>query len=276
MTVPPSTWQPAEPAPPDTRRDWLLFALALVAIVAITVWAPGGLLDKADKVGYAVCHRITLRSFLIGERQMPLCARCTGQYLGAVVGLLYLLGRGRSRASEFPAPAVLTALVLFLGIWAFDGVNSYLTLFPGAPHLYEPHNILRVSTGLLQGFAVISLVWPVFNLTAWAQPEPQHSLHHVGELALLVGVGALLVLALQSEIEAILLPLALISSLGTLIMLTLVLTVMALLVLGRANRATRWRHLFMPLALGLVSSLVLIALIDSARASLTRALGLPF
>lgn len=276
MTDPPSTWQPAEPAPPDTRRDWLLLVAAVIAIVAVTLLAPGGLLDKADKVGYAVCHRITLRSFLIGERQMPLCARCTGQYLGAVVGLFYLLGRGRSRASEFPSPAVLTLLVLFLGIWGFDGVNSYLTLFPGAPHLYEPHNILRVSTGLLQGFAVINLVWPVFNLTAWAQPDPQHSLDHVGELAWLVGVGALLVLALQSEIEAILLPLALISSLGTLILLTLVLTVVALLVLRRANRATRWRHLLMPLALGLVSSLVLVTLIDSARASLTRAFGLPF
>ena len=276
MTVTPTSWQPPDPSPPDTRRDWLLLALALIAIIGITLLAPGGLLDKADKVGYAVCHRITIRSFLIGERQMPLCARCTGQYLGAVAGLLYLLLRGRARASELPSPSVLTVLLLFLGIWAFDGVNSYLTLFPGMPHLYEPHNILRVSTGLLQGFAVVSLVWPVFNLTAWAQPDPQRSLDHVGELASLVGIGALLVLALQSEVEAILLPLAIVSSLGTVLMLTLVLTVMVLLVLRRANRATRWRHLLMPLAAGLATSLTLIALIDSARASRTRALGLPF
>lgn len=46
----------------------------MIAIISITLLAPGGLLDKADKVGYAVCHRITIRSFLIGERQMPLCA----------------------------------------------------------------------------------------------------------------------------------------------------------------------------------------------------------
>ena len=135
MTVTPTSWQPPDPSPPDTRRDWLLLALALIAIIGITLLAQGGLLDKADKVGYAVCHRITIRSFLIGERQMPLCARCTGQYLGAVAGLLYLLLRGRARASELPSPSVLTVLLLFLGIWAFDGVNSYLTLFPGMPHL---------------------------------------------------------------------------------------------------------------------------------------------
>ena len=276
MTVHPSSGPFPDPSPPDSRRDWLLLALAVIAIIGMTLLAPGGLLDKADKVGYAVCHRITVRSFLIGERQMPLCARCTGQYLGAVAGLLYLLIRGRARASELPATPVLGALLLFLGLWAFDGVNSYLTLFPGMPHLYEPHNILRVSTGLLQGFAVISLVWPVFNLTAWAQPDPQRSLDHVRELALLVGVGALLVLALQSDVEAILFPLALISALGTLLMLTLVLTVMVLLVLRRANRARAWRHLIMPLALGLAASLTLITLIDAGRAALTQALGLPF
>lgn len=272
--------QPALPPnvsePRRQRLDWLLLALALSAIVAVTLMAPGGLLDKADKIGYAVCHRITVRSFMLGERQMPLCARCTGQYLGAVTGLLYLLLRGRWRASEFPAPAVLTILTLFLGIWAFDGFNSYLTLFPGMPHLYEPRNILRVSTGLLQGFAVISLVWPVFHLSVWEEPDPQPVLRHAGELAILIGVGALLVVALQSDIEAILLPLALLSSLGTLILLTMVMTVIMLLLLRRNNRARRLRDLLLPATLGLAASLALIAAIDAARASFSTALGLPF
>ena len=158
MTVHPSSWQYPDPSPPDSRRDWLLLGLAVIAIIGITLLAPGGLLDKADKVGYAVCHRITVRSFLIGERQMPLCARCTGQYLGAVAGLLYLLIRGRVRASELPAAPVLGVLVLFLGLWAFDGVNSYLTLFPGMPHLYEPHNISVSYTHLRAHETVLDLV----------------------------------------------------------------------------------------------------------------------
>ena len=59
---------------------------------------PGGLLGKADAVGYAVCHRIDLRSFYIGDRQLPLCARCTGMYLGAMLGLVYQVFFGRRRA----------------------------------------------------------------------------------------------------------------------------------------------------------------------------------
>ena len=65
--------------------------LVVTAVFLLTLgWllnTPAGLLGKADAVGYAVCHRIDLRSFNLGERQMPLCARCTGMYLGAVLGL---------------------------------------------------------------------------------------------------------------------------------------------------------------------------------------------
>ena len=48
---------------------------------------PLGLLGKADAIGYAVCHRIDLRSFHLGDRTLPLCARCTGMFLGTLVSL---------------------------------------------------------------------------------------------------------------------------------------------------------------------------------------------
>jgi uncharacterized membrane protein len=265
----------ADPAPPR-RRDWLLAGIALLIIVAVVLAAPGGLLDKADQVGYAVCHQIEVRSFFIGDRAMPLCARCTGQYLGAFFGLLVFLAVRRGRAGLFPPTTILILLVLFFLIWAFDGVNSYLTLFPGAPHLYEPRNILRVSTGMLQGIAVIALVLPLFNLTAWANPEPVPTIRNLRELAALMVMGAVLVLAVQSDFEALLLPLAVASALGTVVLLTLVMTVIALIVMQRSSTATHWSQLVVPLLWGLAGSLILIALIDAGRAALTAALGLPF
>src|SRR5512143_3851532 len=78
----------------------LAVALAATAIV-LFFWllnTPAGLLGKADAIGYAVCHRIDARSFHIGERQFPLCARCSGMYLGAMVALLYQAVTGRRRA----------------------------------------------------------------------------------------------------------------------------------------------------------------------------------
>ena len=107
---------------------------------------PAGLLGKADAIGYAVCHRIDLRSFQLGDRQMPLCARCTGMYLGAMLGLVYQGILGKRRA-EMPSWPVITVLGLLAAAFAVDGLNSYLYLFLQSPLLYMPNNTLRLLTG---------------------------------------------------------------------------------------------------------------------------------
>ena len=48
-----------------------------------------------------------------------------------------------------------------------DGVNSYLTFFPKVPHLCEPQNWLRLTTGTLNGLAMSALVYPVLNGVLW-------------------------------------------------------------------------------------------------------------
>ena len=63
---------------------------AVLVFLGFLMVAPPGLLGKADALGYAVCHRIDARSFHIGTRQLPLCARCSGMYLGALLGLVFL------------------------------------------------------------------------------------------------------------------------------------------------------------------------------------------
>lgn len=94
------------PAPPATRRapwlDWLLLAGGLAVIALIWVITPGGLLDKADHVGYGICHQIPIRSPFFGGRQLPLSARCSGQFLGALAGLLLLITLGRGKAAKLP------------------------------------------------------------------------------------------------------------------------------------------------------------------------------
>ncbi|MEZ4766845.1 MAG: DUF2085 domain-containing protein [Caldilineales bacterium] len=89
---------------------------------------------------------------LLRRPSASLCARCSGQYLGALFGLVLLLVLGRGRAGALPPTGIVLLLLGFLAVWAFDGLNSYLTFFPGLPHLYEPRNILRVTTGAMQGW----------------------------------------------------------------------------------------------------------------------------
>ena len=61
---------------------WRIIGI-VVFLVAITGWMvfageAEGILGHADEIGYAVCHQIDLRSFHIGDRPLPLCARCSG------------------------------------------------------------------------------------------------------------------------------------------------------------------------------------------------------
>jgi len=246
----------------------LLLPAALV-VAAWLVLTPGGLLGKADAIGYAVCHRIDLRSFHLGSRALPLCARCSGMYLGALVGMAALAGLGRLRYGRFPRPALLAVFGVFAAAWAIDGVNSYLTLIPGAPHAYEPNNTLRLITGTLMGLTLGMLVFTGFNQNAWRGWKDEPVLRSLREVGLLLLLGAMLVALVLTENPLVLYPLALLSAAGVIVLLGMVYAVVALLVLRRENRAQSWGGLALPLLAGVALAILQIGLLDLARYTLT-------
>lgn len=267
------------PTPPAARNrtlDRVLLFGGLGIVLAALILSPGDLLEHADHVGYAVCHQIPVRSYFFGDHQLPLCARCSGQYLGALFGLALLVLLGRGKAGALPPAGIVLLLLGFLAVWAFDGLNSYLTLFPGMPHLYEPQNILRVTTGAMQGVALIALVWPFYNAGLWTRPSPLPSIRNwreVGLLALLVVAIAALV---NSQWPPLLYPLALLSVAGTVMMLTIVNTMLLTIALRRSGTVERWRDALPLITAGLALAVIEILLINLARAWLTAQLGLPF
>ena len=279
---PPEIPQSATPngeSPPVARRrtlDRVLLFGGLGFVLAVLVLSPGDLLGKADHIGYAVCHQISVRSYFFGDHQLPLCARCSGQYLGALFGLVLLLILGRSKAAALPPTPIVVLLLGFLAVWAFDGLNSYLTFFPGLPHLYEPKNILRVTTGAMQGVALIALVWPFYNAGMWAHPSPQRSIRNWREVGLLALIIVVIVALVTSDIQQLLYPLALLSVGGTVMMLTIVNTMLVTIALRRSGTVERWRDALPLLAGGLALATLEIIAINVVRAWLTSKLGLPF
>jgi len=251
-------------------------AIALVALVFTLLLSPlwpASILVKADAVAYAVCHRLPDHSFHLAGRQLPLCARCTGTFLGVSWGLLGLIPKGK--ASRLPPVKLLILLVGFIMLMGVDGLNSYLS-FVGLPHLYEPHNTLRLITGTLYGLSLSILVFPVFNFTLWREPKPNEALGGFKELSFLLGGAFLIVLIVQAEIDALLYPLALASALGVVLIFTLVNTLLILVVSGREGQAMTWSDALLPLALGLGATFLEIGAVGFARFHLTRLLGLPF
>lgn len=125
--LPGATAAASQPAPGHATY---LFALAVYA------------------VGAAVCHQRPERSFHLWGRQMPVCARCTGIYLGAaVVGILAVVARiagtrGFSRASVVALALLPTAATL-----VYEWTTGVM-----------PSNTIRCAAGVMLGAAVAWLV----------------------------------------------------------------------------------------------------------------------
>jgi len=243
---------------------WLVGLLAFVVLSFWLVATPDGLLGKADAIGYAICHRIDARSFHLGERTLPLCSRCSGTYLGVVLTLGFFM-IFKNKASLFPPKRLMIILGLFFVLYAVDGINSYLSLIPNAPHFYEPSNLLRLTTGMFFGISLASIVYPGFNQSVWLQPSMRPSLESAKELGFLIFSAGLLILAVIIENPLILYPVALISTAGVLILLTMVYTMVILIITRKEALATSWGDLILPAIGGLTLAILQIGLIDLGR-----------
>jgi uncharacterized membrane protein len=227
--------------------------------------APPGLLGKADAIGYAVCHRIDLRSFHLGERQLPLCARCTGTFLGTIVGAVLLLLAGRGSSAVWPSRRILALLALTAAAWGLDGVNSYASLFPRLPHLYPPQNWLRLTTGTFLGMAMAAVFLPAVNQSLWKSPSSVPILQNIRELFFYFLPAPLLIGLVLLENPIILYPLALLSTLGILFLLTGVYAALLLMLLRKEGQADGWRDAWPVIAGGLTLALLQIYAIDVVR-----------
>jgi uncharacterized membrane protein len=287
---------------------WARWAVAAVTAALLFAWlafTPPGLLGKADAVGYSVCHRIDARSFHLGDRPLPLCARCSGTFLAAALGLVYQAvqslrqtrSQGAVQTAGWPPLPVAALFAAFVVAWGVDGLNSYLHLFPadsplGAWRLYEPNNTLRLLTGTGMGLAIAAVLWPVFSQTIWkATPETSAtgeqaqepdrsetgdpapslpvrnpaSLGSIRQVLGLLGAAVVVDAAILTENPLLLYPLALLSALGVIFLLTVLYALIWVMVFRAENRFSGYRQLGFPLLGGFTTALLQVALIDLGR-----------
>jgi uncharacterized membrane protein len=258
---------------------WLV---PLAALIVFSVWfyiAPPGLLGKADSIGYAICHRIDERSFQIFGRQLPLCARCTGEFYAAGISLLFLAFVSPKK-SGMPVWKVGTLLIFFLLAFGIDGANSYLYLLKqtsqGAldniPNLYVPNNTLRLFTGSGMGITLASILFPAFNGSAWKSPDPSSALNWK-KLGIITGIVLLFDLLILTEHPAVLYPIAIVSVLGVLSLLVIVFSMVWVLIMRLENGFDNLTEMWMPFLAGTTLALLMITVIDLLRFHLTGTWG---
>lgn len=261
-----------ETRPTPRPPVWRLALAGLVLMTVLFVWnnfTPPGWLAKADAIGYAFCHRIAIRSLLFGERPLPLCARCTGMYLGALFTGLLLYAANRSKVYGFPTRAASGLLGLGVIWFGLDGVNSFAILLPGGRYfLYPPNNVTRLLTGLWLGIALAAYLLPVLHSALWRVASDQPMLTGWETLPLLALVGLLAVVVWFAPPE-LLLFFGLASVLGVLILLALLYSTLLLLVSRKTELAQSWWQASPVLVLGLACAWGQILLIDWLRFQLT-------
>lgn len=214
-------------------------------------------------LGGGVCHQIADRSLQVAGRPLPLCARDTGTYLGALLALAAILLLRRARASLLPSWPALVALACFFVAWAVDGLNSYLALL-GLPHAYEPQNTLRLLTGSLQGQALMLLVWPLSAFAFWRAPErrPVVGAH---ELAVLAAAAALVAAVLSQPWAAPRYLAGVLAGLGLVGMFALLNALLLAVALRREGTCEKPADLLRLLALGLLPALAELVLLSLLR-----------
>jgi uncharacterized membrane protein len=254
---------------------WGVCLLSLAVIGAFLLLPPWDVLVKTRLIGYAVCHQLPERSFHLAGEQLPLCARCSGTFLGALAGFTLLTLWGRHRAIGLPPVPITVVLVVFIFALGVDGLNSYLTFFPGLPHLYQPHNWLRLTTGTFNGLALSSIIYPVFNYSLWRDVVNTPAIKDFRELGLLIATGIGIIIVVLLEPAPLLYPLAILSTLGVLTLLTALNTVLLLMLFNRHGRVVQWQQAVLPLLVGLAASFVELGAIDVLRYLVTRGAGLP-
>jgi len=260
----------------------LKWLIPFAALIAFSIWlyiTPPGLLGKADAIGYAICHRIDERSFHIGERQLPLCARCTGEFNASAISLIFFAFASRRR-SGMPGWKLGAPLLLFLAAFAIDGSNSYLYLLKqtsgdalaSIPNLYIPNNILRLITGSGMGIALASVLFPAFNQTVWQRTDPDRALD-IKKLGALIGIIALVDLLILTDNPIILYIVGILSVLGVLGLLVIVFSMAWLMIMRQENAFNRLREMWMPFLAGTTLAFLMITAIDLLRFTLTGTWG---
>lgn len=244
-----------------------LFSLAFILFIIWLSLTPEGLLGKADAVGYAVCHRIPVRSFKIGDRQMAMCARCSGLFLGAMLGLGFQSAQGR-KGKMPPIPAAILFGFLALA-WVLDGVNSFTMLTPNLPSLYQTQNLTRLVTGTGMGLAVSGIVFPAFIQTIFKEWEDSSGYGRWYQVIVIVLLAAILDFLVLLEIPWLQYIFSIISAGSVFVLLTMIYSMVLVMLFKKENTFERLKQLFFPLAGGFILALLQIGAIDLVRYFLT-------
>jgi uncharacterized membrane protein len=148
-------------------------AIAWAVVIPLAAWSAGQP-DTASparvfaltvyQFGSVICHQRPERSFHLAAVPLPVCARCTGIYVGAAVVLAALSvgGVGRARRSgSSPSAAMQSSRRTARAALLFAVTPALLTLAYEWITDRTPSNEIRAATGAFLGAIAAWVLWRV-------------------------------------------------------------------------------------------------------------------
>jgi uncharacterized membrane protein len=120
--------------------------------------------------GSVVCHQLPSRSFYLWAAQMPVCARCTGIYIGAAAAAVVATIRLRQTIRLKPDPTSDTTTYDARVLLAIAALPTALTLIYEWTTGDTPSNAIRALAGVPLGAAVAFVIVKTLRSPVEARP----------------------------------------------------------------------------------------------------------
>lgn len=224
---------------------------------------PGDLYARSLAIGSSVCHQLPSHSFHSGDLQFPICARCSGLYLGCFIGILYYAFQGRK--SGLPARGYLILSLFLTAAWGGDGLNSLISEMLAKPFLYTTTNTTRLITGFGMGLVLCTALMTLFNLTIWKNPRKEPLLGNFWQLPAYIFTTALLGSLLVFADGVIFRGLAYLSMLTVIAVITALYTIFWVILLKKENTFEKLSALAIYIAVGFATAMLQITLLSALR-----------
>lgn len=129
---------------------WIRLGLGALALLAVgmPLWERLGIGEAVRIAFEPFCHQRADRSFALLGEVLPVCARCTGLYLGAFVAsvVLPLVRSPRALVPAWVLVAAAVPMAIDLGLEHLAGI--------------APNALARLVTGLVLGAATVAFLLP--------------------------------------------------------------------------------------------------------------------
>ena len=142
-------------------RVWLLITAVVLTWIALIVAAPIFNASPIYTFFSYICHQIPERSLHVAGHQMAVCSRCSGVYLGLLVGVvIYPLWRPLDETEPIARIWLFLSLIPITIDWSLTVLG-----------IWENTHVTRLVTGLILGAACATFIVPALvdiarNLTS--------------------------------------------------------------------------------------------------------------